>query len=223
MSEEIKIRKSAQPRKQKKSQIPYAIILIIGITAFGFYLNKPKLVAFWIFGIAFGMVLQRARFCFTAAFRDPIITGSTSLTRAVLLAISIGTIGFTAISFGSVLNGGKFIGLDSVSTISVLTVIGGIMFGIGMVIAGGCASGTLMRFGEGFELQWVSFFTFILGSVLGAWVTGILEPAFENKNLAIYLPKHLGFIGALIFQFSIIALLYILSIKWQKKKLGSDE
>lgn len=214
--------KGQNPKKQKKSQIPYAILLIIGIVFFCFYLQKPKLIAFWIFGIAFGYILQRSRFCFTAAFRDPILTGSTSLTRAVLIAISVATIGFASMSFGSVLNGGKFVGTDSVSYFSILTFIGGILFGIGMVISGGCASGTLMRFGEGFQLQFTSLITFILGSIIGAYFTGILEPFFKNDVTKIYLPEKFGWIGAFIIQFGLILLVYIFSIKWQKKKLGDN-
>ncbi|MDO5088450.1 MAG: YeeE/YedE thiosulfate transporter family protein [Leptotrichiaceae bacterium] len=210
-------------KKPFKSQIPTALVLTFLVIAFGFYLNNAKLVTYWIFGIAFGMILQRSRFCFTAAFRDPVLTGSTSLTRAVLLAISIGTVGFTAISFGSVLSGGKPVGLDSVEPLSVLIIIGGIIFGIGMVIAGGCASGTLMRFGEGFEMQWVSFIFFILGSISGAWVMGFLEPIFRKKEFAIYLPDYLGWIGALVLQFSIILAIYIIAVKWQIKKIGSGD
>ena len=67
-------------RKPVKSQIPIALIITILAVIFGFYLNNQKLATFWIFGIAFGMILQRSRFCFTAGFRDPIMTGSTSLT-----------------------------------------------------------------------------------------------------------------------------------------------
>lgn len=206
-----------------KSQIPAALILTVLSIVFGFYLNNPKLVTFWIFGIVFGMILQRSRFCFTAAFRDPILTGSTSLTRAVFLAISIGTIGFTVLSFGSVLSGGKPVGMDSVEPLSILTILGGILFGVGMVIAGGCASGTLMRFGEGYQLQWVSFIFFILGSVAGAWIMGFLEPIFNDKKYAIYLPDYLGWTGALVFQFTIILIIYIVAIKWQKKKIGSGK
>ena len=210
-------------RKPVKSQIPIALIITILAVIFGFYLNNQKLATFWIFGIAFGMILQRSRFCFTAGFRDPIMTGSTSLTRAVFLAISIGTIGFTALSFGSVLSGGKPLGLDAVFPLSVLTVIGGILFGIGMVIAGACGSGVLMRFGEGYQLQWVSFVFFVFGSVVGAWAMGFLEPIFNDKKWAIYLPDYLGWTGALVFQFTIILIIYIVAIKWQKKKMGSGE
>lgn len=204
-------------KKPFKSQIPHALVLIALLIGLGFYLNDAKLVKYLIFGVVFGMILQRSRFCFTAAFRDPVITGSTSLTRAVFLAIAVGTIGFSALSLYSISTGGKPMGTDSVAPLSILTVIGGVMFGIGMVTAGGCASGTLMRVGEGFQLQWVALLCFMLGSVAGAWAMGFLEP-LGKANIKVYLPDHLGWAGALIFQFTLIAIVYVLAIKWQKKK-----
>lgn len=204
-------------KKPFKSQIPHALVLIALLFGLGFYLNDAKLVKYLIFGVVFGMILQRSRFCFTAAFRDPVITGSTSLTRAVFLAIAVGTIGFSALSLYSISTGGKPMGTDSVAPLSILTVIGGVMFGIGMVTAGGCASGTLMRVGEGFQLQWIALLCFMLGSVAGAWAMGFLEP-LGKANIKVYLPDHLGWAGALIFQFALIAIVYVLAIKWQKKK-----
>ena len=216
--EMTKVVKANSVRKKPfKSQIPHALVLIALLIGLGFYLNDAKLVKYLIFGVVFGMILQRSRFCFTAAFRDPVITGSTSLTRAVFLAIAVGTIGFSALSLYSISTGGKPMGTDSVAPLSILTVIGGVMFGIGMVAAGGCASGTLMRVGEGFQLQWVALLCFMLGSVAGAWAMGFLEP-LGKANIKVYLPDHLGWAGALIFQFALIAIVYVLAIKWQKKK-----
>ena len=216
--EMTKVVKANSVRKKPfKSQIPHALVLIALLIGLGFYLNDAKLVKYLIFGVVFGMILQRSRFCFTAAFRDPVITGSTSLTRAVFLAIAVGTIGFSALSLYSISTGGKPMGTDSVAPLSILTVIGGVLFGIGMVIAGGCASGTLMRVGEGFQLQWVALLCFMLGSVAGAWAMGFLEP-LGKANIKVYLPDHLGWAGALIFQFALIAIVYVLAIKWQKKK-----
>ena len=216
--EMTKVVKANSVRKKPfKSQIPHALVLIALLIGLGFYLNDAKLVKYLIFGVVFGMILQRSRFCFTAAFRDPVITGSTSLTRAVFLAIAVGTIGFSALSLYSISTGGKPMGTDSVAPLSILTVIGGVMFGIGMVTAGGCASGTLMRVGEGFQLQWVALLCFMLGSVAGAWVMGFLAP-LGKANIKVYLPDHLGWAGALIFQFALIAIVYVLAIKWQKKK-----
>ena len=206
-------------KKPFKSQIPHALVLIALLIGLGFYLNDAKLVKYLIFGVAFGMILQRSRFCFTAAFRDPVITGSTSLTRAAFLAVAVGTIGFSALSLYSISTGGKPMGTDSVAPLSILTIIGGVMFGIGMVTAGGCASGTLMRVGEGFQLQWVALLCFMLGSVAGAWVMGFLAP-LGKANIKVYLPDHLGWAGALIFQFALIAIVYVLAIKWQKKKFS---
>ena len=216
--EMTKVVKANSVRKKPfKSQIPHALVLIALLIGLGFYLNDAKLVKYLIFGVVFGMILQRSRFCFTAAFRDPVITGSTSLTRAVFLAIAVGTIGFSALSLYSISTGGIPLATDSVAPLSILTVIGGIMFGIGMVTAGGCASGTLMRVGEGFQLQWVALLCFMLGSVAGAWAMGFLEP-LGKANIKVYLPDHLGWAGALIFQFALIAIVYVLAIKWQKKK-----
>ena len=216
--EMTKVVKANSVRKKPfKSQIPHALVLIALLIGLGFYLNDAKLVKYLIFGVVFGMILQRSRFCFTAAFRDPVITGSTSLTRAVFLAIAVGTIGFSALSLYSISTGGKPMGTDSVAPLSILTVIGGVMFGIGMVTAGGCASGTLMRVGEGFQLQWVALLCFMLGSVAGAWAMGFLEP-LGKANIKVYLPDHLEWAGALIFQFALIAIVYVLAIKWQKKK-----
>lgn len=218
--EMTKVVKANSVRKKPfKSQIPHALVLIALLVGLGFYLNDAKLVKYLIFGVAFGMILQRSRFCFTAAFRDPVITGSTSLTRAAFLAVAVGTIGFSALSLYSISTGGKPLATDSVAPLSILTIIGGVMFGIGMVTAGGCASGTLMRVGEGFQLQWVALLCFMLGSVAGAWVMGFLAP-LGKANIKVYLPDHLGWAGALIFQFALIAIVYVLAIKWQKKKFS---
>lgn len=95
-------------RKPKKNQIPIGILVLIGIAVIGILLSlktNNTFFLFWITGIAFGFILQKARFCFTASMRDPYLTGSTSVTRAVLIAFAITTIGFTAIKYGYFKNG----------------------------------------------------------------------------------------------------------------------
>ncbi|WDU83426.1 YeeE/YedE thiosulfate transporter family protein [Caloramator sp. Dgby_cultured_2] len=61
----------------------------------------------WILGVAAGFTLQRSRFCFTASMRDPVLTGGTSLTKAVIIAIATATVGFAAIQYGAVLKGAE--------------------------------------------------------------------------------------------------------------------
>ena len=224
MSEEnTKIQRSTarSPRKPKKSQIPYgfAVLLLMILIGVGLSFKSSNLAMFWIFGSCFGFVLQKSRFCFTASFRDPVITGSTSVTKAVMVALAITTVGFTAIKYGYFVNGLPIPGMGYVVPVGVATIVGGIMFGIGMVIAGGCASGTLMRVGEGFSMQVLSLFFFIVGSLLGASHFGWWKINFISNSPKIFLPDYLGWFGALILQLLVIACVYIAADKWQKRKM----
>jgi hypothetical protein len=212
-------------RKPKKSQIPYAL----GVSIFLILLGSPlvmqgsKLPIYWAFGIAFGYILQRSRFCFTASFRDPCITGSTSVTRAVLVALGIATIGYTAIKYHSTLNAaGNNLAMSGVAPIGIPLMLGAIIFGIGMVIAGGCASGTLMRVGEGFTMQMLSLVFFVVGSLWGAHDMNFWGKLNQDAP-KIFLPNVFGWFGALAIQGLIILLLYIAAVKWQQKKMGSAE
>ena len=100
------IRRSSRTRtrKKKKNQIPLGILALLFVIAVGIVLNLTiggRVALFWMIGSVFGFILQRSRFCFTASMRDPYLTGSTSLTKAVLTAFAITTIGFTAIKYGA--------------------------------------------------------------------------------------------------------------------------
>lgn len=213
------------PRKPKKSQIPQAIVLTALLILLGWYVSQdnPKLAVFLIMGVAFGYTLQRSRFCFTAAVRDPGLTGSTSLARAVLVAFAVTTIGFTAIKYAAFANGQPIPGASAVNPIGIPLVIGGAMFGIGMVISGGCASGTLMRVGEGFTMQLISMVFFVAGSIWGAHDMGAFWSKLNEGMPRIFLPDVFGWFGALVVQGLIILLLYIAAVKWQKKKLGTAD
>ena len=212
----IVINKSRRRSRKKSNQIPFAIGLIVLIAAVALYLYTllPKAALMWIFGIALGFVLQKSRFCFTASMRDPSLTGSTSLTRAVLLAIGVATIGFAAIQYNSLEMGAGLIG--DVAPWGLNTVAGAFMFGIGMVIAGGCASGTLMRVGEGFLLQILALVFFIVGSVWGAPDYGWWIQNFAQKG--VFLPNVFGWGFALVLQLGLLATAYFVARKYGKAK-----
>ena len=207
-------------RKPKKNQIPLGIGIFLFIALFGIYLStKSNLLAFfWVTGNAFGFILQKSRFCFTASMRDPLLTGSTSLTRAVMVALAITTPGFTAIKYGAHINGLPIPGQGYIVPISFATIFGGIIFGIGMVIAGGCASGTLMRVGEGFQMQVLSLAFFVIGSLVGAHNFDWWHKMFISKGQSVFLPDIFGWAGAVVVQLLIIASVYILADKWENKK-----
>jgi len=216
-------RRSSRPsrkRKPKKSQLPKAYLTLAGIILIGFGLAtiSKTLALFWVIGLGFGFILQKAKFCFTASMRDPYLTGSTSITRAVLIAFAITTVGFTAIKYGYFAKGLPIPGMGYVVPISLATAAGAFIFGIGMVIAGGCASGTLMRVGEGFTMQILSLFFFVVGSLWGAHDFGWWKLNFIVKGKAVFLPDVFGWFGAVILQLLLIAALYIAAEKWESKK-----
>lgn len=112
------------------------------------------LVAF-VFGSVVGVLVQRSRFCNTAALRDAILFKSYRNTKALLAAMIILTIGFTG--FMSIGEGNPMrfdVGLNQV--------IGLFLFGIGMVLAGACTVSTWVKTGEGnIGALWALIFTFI--------------------------------------------------------------
>lgn len=205
--------------KGKKNQIPYGIALLVAIVVAGSLLTArgPNIGIAWIFGIAFGFVLQRSRFCFTASLRDPVLTGGTSLTKAVIIAFAVATAGFAAIQYSAVLKGAEKIP-GFVSPVGIHVAIGATMFGMGMVIAGGCASGTLMRMGEGFAMQWMSIIGFMVGSLWGAHDFGWWQAHFFKGAPAIHLPSVLGWPAAVFGQLALLGALYVLADRYEKSR-----
>ncbi len=111
-------------------------------------------VAF-LFGSIVGLLVQRSRFCNTAALRDAMLFKTYRNTKALLIAMMILTIGFTGfISIGE----GKSMRFD----VGFNQIIGLFIFGIGMVLAGACTVSTWVKAGEGnFGAVWALLFTFI--------------------------------------------------------------
>jgi len=212
-------------KKKKANQLPFGIVLFAAIIAFGIYLStiSAKLALFWILGGCFGFILQKSRFCFTASMRDPYLTGSTSVTRAVMIAFALTTIGFAAIKYGAYIKGLPVPGQGYIAPVSLATVVGAFLFGIGMVIAGGCASGTLMRVGEGFGMQLLSLLFFVIGSLWGAHDYGWWKLNFMLKGHKVFLPDIFGWGGAVVIQLLVIAALYIAADKWENRKLNADQ
>lgn len=112
------------------------------------------LLAF-VFGSVVGLLVQRSRFCNTAALRDAMLFKSYRNTKALLVAMIILTIGFTGfISVGE--------GNPMTFDVGLNQVIGLFLFGIGMVLAGACTVSTWVKSGEGdVGAMWALLFTFI--------------------------------------------------------------
>ena len=113
--------------------------------------------------------------------------------------------------------------MENVYPVGLPLIIGGILFGIGMVIAGGCATGTLMRIGEGFLIQFLTLLFFIIGSFWGAHDLSVFWDKFNKNAPRIFLSNVFGCIGALIIQIGIICVCYTAVVKWKEHTLIAEQ
>jgi len=203
--------------KTRNNQIPYAIALIGVMVFIGIILLKqaPNVASYWFIGMVFGVLLQRGRLCFTALWRDPILTGRTENTRAVLAVLMFMTVFFAVIQYSKVIQGQPTPGL--IAPAGLHTIFGGIIFGIGMVIASGCASGTLWRVGEGFVMSWITVPFFIIGSVLGAGSLNWWAKFSFSRSVTVHLPTVFGWIPGVLLQLLALGGLFFLAAWWDKR------
>ncbi len=121
-----------------------------------------------ITGILFGIILQRGRLCFNSAIRDLKLFKDNYLWKAVMFGIAIETLLFHFMAQVG------WIHLNPKPFMPLGNIIGGLLFGFGMVLAGGCASGVTYRSGEGLTTAWLA--AIFYGLFATASKTGFLKP-----------------------------------------------
>jgi hypothetical protein len=144
------------------------------------------MVTFLISGLAIGLMmgwsLQRGRFCINSAYREVLFQDYT-MFRAYLLAVVVATVGANLFEdMGWLLqsdgSGGMVAGeLYRQAFVPWANVIGGYIFGMGIVFAGGCGSGILYRVGEGNLAYVLAVFGFFFGIVVAKF--GFLKPVYD--------------------------------------------
>lgn len=197
---------------KKNNQVPYfflALIMVLSIGGF-LYSLKPIVAINWFFGVAIGVILQRSKFCLTAAFRDIILFKLGDMAKGLLITMFVSTIGYFIIRKWALAHGLSVPG--NFDPIGWHTAIGAVLFGIGMVIAGGCASGTLMRMGEGYAMQWLVFVGLILGSVAGSF-----NYTWWAPGEAVLMDQVVGLWPAFIAQLLFLCLLYVFVSWWENR------
>ncbi|MGQ0286187.1 YeeE/YedE family protein [Pasteurellaceae bacterium 22721_9_1] len=121
---------------------------------------------FWSFLSAFligsllGFVFQRSRFCLTGGFRDMYIAKNNRMFYALLIAICVQSIGVISLmELG-------YIGSPYKDFSVVSIIIGSIIFGMSIVLASGCATGTWYHAGEGLISSWVALIMYMISAAM---------------------------------------------------------
>ncbi len=163
-------------------------------------------------GIAFGFILHRSRFCFARCFREPFMTGDAATTRAVVTSLLICALGFAVI---------KWTGLRSELAFTAPSVglgglVGGFIFGFGMLLAGGCGSGTIWRVAEGQVKLMATLFTFALSTSLTKYLIRSTEGLKSFIGWKVFLPNLLGYPMAMAFIFIAMGAWYY-TVTWNEE------
>ena len=166
--------------------------------------DLPHLAGLFAVGVALGATLYHASFGFTGAFRALLVRRETAGVRAILLMLAVAcALFFPALGQGAVF-GQDVAGF--VAPLDTALVAGAALFGIGMQLGGGCASGTLFALGGGHVRMLIVLAGFIAGSVLGVahlpqWQA---LPGLPAVSLLVWL----GWPQALALQLLVLALLW---------------
>jgi len=190
------------------------VVALTLLTALFISRSNGEVAAIWVLANVFGLTLQRARFCFASAFRDLFLFGSGHNMKGIIVGMGIATIGFAAIMSWIIPNpGAGFLPSEAhILPVGLSVVVGGVMFGVGMVIAGGCVSGSLYRMSEGYIASWVAILGVIIG--LGAltltwnWWWGFTistEPKVWFPSIG-----GLGYTGAIVITLLGLAAIYLI-------------
>ena len=111
-------------------------------------LTKEVLGAFFLGGLLLGFITQRTHFCTMGAISDVVHMGDWTRVRQWVCAVGVAMIGFAVLSDFGLINPLKTL-YASARLMWLSTLVGGFMFGYGMVIASGCGNKTLVRIGGG--------------------------------------------------------------------------
>ncbi len=145
---------------------PWVVALAITGAAIALQaLTSWRLSALFMVGVLAGVALYHAAFGFTSSWRVFISDRRGAGLRAQMLMLAA-----TCLVFFPLLASGSAWGQPlrgSVSPVGVAVIAGAFMFGVGMQLGGGCASGTLFTVGGGSLRMLVTLFFFIVGSVIG--------------------------------------------------------
>jgi len=175
--------------EERKNQIwAFAITGLLILISMLYYQANPYymyVVAYIWFGFAYGMMLQYGRFCFASASRDLFAAGVPRMAVGILVAL----IFFSLIQ--------ATLASTDMSTFhpapfGIHTLIAGLIFGVGMVLSGGCASGSLYKIGEGNGTSFLAaFFGLCIGQAIFVdvtWFNGLMPQSWFDNAMSKGIP-----------------------------------
>jgi uncharacterized membrane protein YedE/YeeE len=167
-----------------------------------------------------GYSMHRGRWCMIQGFREPHMTGDCTLAKSVMLSIVIVAIGAAVLKYSvpvrtegePVLAAANYVR----GTFGWGSLVGGFIFGVGAMFAGGCGSGTLWRVGEGqIKLVVVVPFFAISNSIMTAWFRDAEFEADGVLGSFVYMPDVMGY-GPTLLVIGAVMVAWYLIVTWNE-------
>ncbi|WP_426246876.1 YeeE/YedE family protein [Pseudomonas sp. TWR3-1-1] len=209
---------SMTPARTAVAPLVAFILLLLGAVFLQNSVGSRQVLLLMV-GAALGLTLYHAAFGFTSAWRVFINDrrGAGLRAQMVMLAVAV-VLFFPALAAGT-LFGQPVVGL--VAPIGVSVVVGAFIFGIGMQLGGGCASGTLFTVGGGNARMLVTLLFFICGSLIAThhvdWWFSL--PSFPATSIV----KSFGVVPALLVSLAVFALIAAVTVHLEKRRHGALE
>lgn len=208
---------SANAAGARRIDTPVVLVAAAGICAlvlacFSIIDLRQGLLA--MVGVGFGYVMYQASFSFAGGWRAAITEGRTASIRAQMLAIALAAMAVMPLLQQEVVLGQALTG--AVGPIGVSLMVGSLLFGFGMQLGGGCASGTLFTVGGGSTRMLLTLAFFITGALIGTahlpwwsarWHLGVVQLADDW-----------GVLPALALQLLGLTLVFVLARRWELRK-----
>ena len=170
----------------------------------------------YLLGGLLGLTLYHAAFGFSSSWRRFVADGRGDGLRAQMLMLAVASLLFLPVLAEGSLFGRPVAGAVAPLGLSVL--VGSFLFGVGMQLGGGCASGTLYTVGGGSTRMVATLLFFIVGSLLGSahlpWWLG--TPQLGTVSLV----RELGLPAALALQLGLLAAVAGATLAIERRRHG---
>ena len=177
-------------------------------------LGFTVMLALLAIGLAAGFLMHRSDFCMAGAFRDIFLFKEFKLIRPLVLIVAVSALLFEFSRLVGLLPKYPF---PWFSAPSGGNLVGGVVFGVGMVLAGGCVVGVLYKLGSGNLLAGVA----LTGLIFGSAVYAEIHPVWAGWSKAmifsdaVTIPQLLNVSPALT-TFVLCAILCSLCLWWYR-------